>query len=484
MIKKLFIILILLIAFPYLSSSIPTMKEIVNVLASDDMEGRKAGSVGIEKAAKFIEELYTEIGIKPIDDSYRQSFDFISETNFSSESSVAFNVIIPKPGVPLDKIKPRVKTWEPRTDWQIFSYGGSGKLESEVVFVGYGISSPENKYDDYEGIDVNGKAVIILTETPKGNEDKFSKFNSYYYKTQNAVSKGAKAILFVKVQGDSANVFETVEYIDFGPKSDIIVLQVNRTKIAEFFPKSQQLFPVEKEINLTLKPNSFALPNVTISMNINIEHKKAKTDNLIGIIKGNSDKYIVLAAHYDHLGYESAISKSKTKGIHNGADDNASGVAMMLELANKLKDSGLVHNLLIIAFSAEEKGLIGSKYFVENPLVPLDKISCVVNFDMVGKLKDKKLNMYYTLNSPFDNSVNNIPDTKFKVEHTNFVKDMSDHAPFENKGIAVCHFFTGIHNDYHTTRDDPETLNYSGMDEISIYAESLIKLLDTSNFKK
>ena len=203
--------------------------------------------------------------------------------------------------------------------------------------------------------------------------------------------------------------------------------------------------------------------------------------NVIGYINNDAKNTIVIGAHYDHLGYggDGSLFRDSIKAIHNGADDNASGTAIMLDLARKLNNTNTNNNYLFIAFSGEEMGLLGSNYFVKNPTINTKAVSYMINMDMVGRLKkDSALAVYGTGTSPIFKQVLKAHNTKFKLIENESGVGPSDHTSFYLADIPVLHFFTGQHEDYHKPGDDADKLNYQGMETISEYIFDIISDLD------
>jgi len=203
--------------------------------------------------------------------------------------------------------------------------------------------------------------------------------------------------------------------------------------------------------------------------------------NVLGFINNNASKTIVIGAHYDHLGYggDGSLHRSEEKAIHNGADDNASGVAVMMNLASKLKETNTNNNYLFMAFSGEEMGLLGSNYFVKNATIPTESINYMFNMDMVGRLKaDSTLAVYGVGTSPYFKQVINSSNNGFKIIENESGVGPSDHTSFYLTDIPVLHFFTGQHEDYHKPGDDSEKLNYEGMNLISDFIFDIISDLD------
>lgn len=203
--------------------------------------------------------------------------------------------------------------------------------------------------------------------------------------------------------------------------------------------------------------------------------------NVLGFINNNAEQTIIIGAHYDHLGFgsEGSLYRGKEKAIHNGADDNASGVAVMLDLISKLKNANKSNNYLFMAFSGEEMGLLGSNYFVKNPTIDIKKANYMINMDMVGRLKaDSTLAVYGVGTSPRFKQSLMANNTRFKLIEKESGVGPSDHTSFYLSDIPVLHFFTGQHEDYHKPGDDSDKLNYEGMEAISNYIFDVISDLD------
>ncbi|MFK7781545.1 M28 family peptidase [Psychroserpens sp.] len=203
--------------------------------------------------------------------------------------------------------------------------------------------------------------------------------------------------------------------------------------------------------------------------------------NVIGFLDNKAENTIIIGAHYDHLGYgaEGSLFRGESQEIHNGADDNASGVAVLLSLAMKLKEKNTGNNYLFMAFSGEEMGLLGSNYFTKNATIDLTKANYMLNMDMVGRLKqDSTLAVYGVGTSPILKQVVKANNSKFKIIENESGVGPSDHTSFYNSDIPVLHFFTGQHEDYHKPGDDTEKLNYEGMETISTYIFDIISDLD------
>tara|TARA_R110001599_G_scaffold61_4_gene237 strand:- start:920 stop:2140 length:1221 start_codon:yes stop_codon:yes gene_type:complete len=211
--------------------------------------------------------------------------------------------------------------------------------------------------------------------------------------------------------------------------------------------------------------------------------------NVVAFIDNKAKNTVIIGAHFDHLGYggDGSLYRDSIKAIHNGADDNASGVAVMLNLASNLKNTNTSNNYLFIAFSGEEMGLLGSNYFVKNPTIDTKAVSYMINMDMVGRLKDSALAVYGTGTSPVFNEILKSHNNGFRLIQKESGVGPSDHTSFYLADMPVLHFFTGQHEDYHKPSDDTETLNYEGMASISNYIYTIISDLNDNGklvFKK
>jgi Zn-dependent M28 family amino/carboxypeptidase len=245
-----------------------------------------------------------------------------------------------------------------------------------------------------------------------------------------------------------------------------------------------------QELNLLPKGSADYLQPFTFKPKTN-PHDEVKFDvngdgtitgnNVIGFVDNKAENTVIIGAHFDHLGFggEGSLYRDSIKAIHNGADDNASGIAILLNLAAKLKGKNTKNNYLFIAFSGEEMGLLGSNYFVKNATIDLKKVSYMINMDMVGRLKkDSALAVYGTGTSPIFKQVLKSHNNNFKLIQQESGVGPSDHTSFYLADIPVLHFFTGQHEDYHKPGDDSEKLNYEGMHLISDYIFNIISDLD------
>ena len=299
----------------------------------------------------------------------------------------------------------------------------------------------------------------------------------------------AKFILFISIVSCNNNIsyenriFDDINYLadnklegrQTGSKGEQIAADyiADRFKVLKIDAKGTDSYFQDFSFNKSSNPHE----QVTFEDTDNENQIFSK--NVIGFIDNGAKNTVVIGAHYDHLGYGGQGSLYVGKEIHNGADDNASGTALMLDLANQLKFENFNNNYLFIGFSGEEMGLLGSNYFVKNPTIDLSSINYMINLDMVGRLKeDKSLAIYGVGTSPiFKQTINSNNDSFNIIENESGVGP-SDHTSFYINDIPVLHFFTGQHADYHKPSDDSDKINYEGVKEISDYIFSLISDLN------
>ncbi len=470
-----------------LSPVAESLKASVETLTSEDFQGRLTGEPGNYKAADFIENFFKSKGLQPLNGSYRNEFSYNAGVRLNPDNNVSFQTLIEKVGLPKEMWTKAVKKWNVNEDWFPVKFSENGTVTGELVFAGFGITAKEINYDDYDGIDVKGKVVIVLSDSTDGiaKESRFANYGELKYKATNAKDHGAVGIIFVKMLSDSANTFYPLKGEANIGNGGIAAIQANRTKIATFFPRNQALYTTELEIIKTKKTKSFAIPNTKVTINVNLGLSVIQVPNVVGIVKGTdavlSDEYIVLGAHFDHLGY--GPEKSKYKGkfpkLHPGADDNASGVSVLLETATRIAKNPLKRTVVFVAFNAEEEGVLGSMNFLKSNAIPASKISAMVNLDMVGRMKDNKVFVFGVGTS---SKFTNIVDETAKTDTVTVVKveegySPSDHSSFYTQKIPVLFLFTGVHLDYHTPADEADKLNYSGMEKVSRYVESIMKIL-------
>jgi hypothetical protein len=463
-------------AEPPASDSNP--RDTLPYLASDALEGRGPGLPGLDMAADFIASEFAADGLRPLPGQrdYFQRFDYSALLSLTPRTALAVG------SMPLQLEK----------DFTPLGLSATGAFSGPVVFAGYGISDPAHNYDDYAGIDVKGKIVLAMRYEPVDAEGHsrladdpagWSDGALLITKARTAAAHGAIALILVTPADDGPDMLLPFASTFAGASSSPIpVIHVHQAIVREIFPDFGK---TRVTIDAACKPRSLVLPGVTISGVVDAEHKTYHLRNVMACLPGvgpQADQYVVTGAHYDHLGRGRLGHQLGPPGsIYPGADDNASGTATILELASRYAHSSpRPRTIVFICFSAEEEGLIGSEYFVNHPPIPLDKIIAMVNFDMVGRLRDHLLYM---------GGQGTAADLEEIVSVAKSASDLtlksigrgglgpSDHMSFAQKRIPVLFFFSGIHSDYHRPTDTYDKINYDGIDDVAGFAVNVIDAL-------
>ena len=360
------------------------------------MKGRLTGSPELEKAAAYLAAQFKALGIAPADGkSYYQRFQVTTRAKLGKANALAYSLNGDK----------RIPSALGR-DFQPYNFSGTGKGSGPVVFAGYGITAPEYDYDDYAGLDVKGKTVLVLRHEPQEFDEK-SRFAGRLYTTHalmqnkavNARFHGARAVLFVSDASNHPADADPLEKFSqhVAPNSpDVPFVQI-RAELADQWLSAagQNLKQWIESVDKDLKPRSFELPKLSVDLEAQVERQQRQVPNVCAYLRGTSDEYIILGAHFDHLGLgeQSSMAPSQAgKAVHPGADDNASGAAGLLELAAYFAGQPKPRRgLLFLAFAGEELGLLGSNYYVNHPLLPLDHAAAMINMDMIGRIKDRRV---------------------------------------------------------------------------------------------
>jgi len=424
--------------------AVKRLKIDISILASDHMEGREPGTAGEIKARDYLSKRMKEIGLRPkATDGFIQAFSY-------------FERVKQKP----NKTTLRLNDKRLKLNHQFYPIilsANASIVDVPVLSAGYGIHKPSGGYSDYENLDLdlNGYIALIDIATPQ----------NLGFEAPDLLSRGIEAL-------DRG----AVGLLLYSSKKGLKLPSSSYTRIHSLgipvvFLKSSAFkdVPVGFVENASLTVNQYEVPT--------------QAHNVIGYLDNEAENTVVITGHYDHLGYGGEGSKYKgPRKIHNGADDNASGTAAVLELAyflqnNKLKEK---NNYLFIAFSAEEKGLLGSQYFVAHPSLALSQINFVVNMDMVGRMEE---GMPLTIegigsSKSWKPAIQELACEAFPFTLKNREDGPSDHAAFYYAGIPSLHLWTGKHNDYHKPSDDVEKINFEAESQIISFIESFILLMD------
>jgi aminopeptidase YwaD len=487
--KKIAFILLVFIAFSFTKGRIKSpevtvdeLKKHVSYLASDELKGRQTGTEGDSLAAEYIRADLKGNGLTPL---FGQGFQRYRVTD---------KIILG----PSNSLIIAGTAFKPEVDFVPYAFSENNSFNAEVVFAGYGFAINEDslKWNDYLDTDVKGKIVMVLRADPEIEKttSPYIKYSRDRDKVLQAKDMGAIAVLLVSGQlFDPEDKFEPLAK---GQQSvGIPAIRISR-KIANMILESGKVTveELEKKLNDLRKPVSFST-KVSASGHSDVIQTTVPTRNVVMVLPGSDpilkNEYVIIGAHFDHLGMGGVGSGSRvpdTVAVHYGADDNASGVGMMLELAEKLAAHPESHrrSIVVAAFSGEEIGTFGSKKFVENPDFDLKKVDAMVNLDMVGRLTDStKLQIGGVGTAePFRKIIYESCDTtKLKLALSDEGYGPSDHAIFYGKDVPVLFLSSGAHLDYHTPADTWNKINYDGMVKIADVAYRIISNLANSDSK-
>ena len=458
----------------------------IRFLASDDLQGRANGSEGLQKAGDYIAQQFKSAGLRPggKDGGWFQPFELVAgleigegnEVVIQSRGARAVQLTLGSSFMPLS-VTPNDSTTAPSEDLR--------KLP--LVFAGYGISSTPLGYDDYADLDVSGKAVLIFSHEPQEN-DRDSRFNgtrpiretTLYAKAMAARTRGARVLIVVS---DPAHQTDPVDYGQFKIEQDsedhsIPVLRVSRTGMAPLL-RQWGLDNIAAQIDRDLRPRSRALADTTLDYMEHLSKKRRIVRNVVGVLTGSDSlkepQAIVVGAHYDHVGLGGRFSAApdRTGEIHNGADDNASGTASVIEIARAAAAdrARFPRSLVFVTFAGEERGLLGSAFYANNPVIPIGDTVAMLNLDMVGRANGKVnvsgLDMAPSLERDMDAAGKGVG---IDVRHEGPGAGRSDDSSFLDRRIPAINFFTGFHNDYHRPTDDWDKIDAAGTARVATLA--------------
>jgi hypothetical protein len=442
----------------------------VTYLASDELGGRASGSPELEKAADFIAAQFRELGLKPAGEreTYFQSFEITTGVEFGPSNALMID------GAALKR----------DTDFVPIAFTKAESLTgAPLVFVGYGITAPDLHWDDYAGVDVKGKVVVVFRHEPQETDPKSpfdgtnnTRHATFINKAINARQHQASGILFITDPVNHTKDPDVVGEATRGAEGDntgIAAMHVRQAPILAAFQKvGKDLAAIQREMDRDLKPQSFEAPNIRVNLTTDAVRVRKTVRNVLAALPGSDpllrDQWIVVGAHYDHLGRgdNHSLAPSLIGQIHHGADDNASGSAGVLEFATAASRNpkAFKRSLLFMTFAGEELGLLGSGNFVNHPLVPLEKITAMLNFDMIGRVKDGRLFMGGVgTAAPFKGWLEEANQSiGLKLDYSESGDASSDHASFAGKHVPVLFFFSGLHGDYHKPSDTADKINANG----------------------
>ncbi|MGE5400141.1 MAG: M28 family peptidase [Ignavibacteriales bacterium] len=451
----------------------------ISFLASDSLMGRRTPGPWLDSAAAYISGEFNSCGLKCANGSYFQKVNLGIITLGTGNQLVIYK----NGGQNSYKIK---------TEFTPFEMTANNEVTAPVVFAGYGITAPEYNYDDYKGVDVKDKIVFVMRHEP-GEEDSSSVFqgtkptvySQVREKVKNAINHGSRGIIIAQDPLNHTSLSprgfpwpslsETIPQ-DALPVSligdetgKIPVVQAGKEIINELFGSVANLKELQRTIDAKTSPHSFALPEVRTFLKTNTVVTETPAYNVIGIIEGSDpilkNEAVVIGAHYDHVGYVKD-HKPGTDFIFNGADDNASGTGGLLVLAKALGalEQKPKRTIILIAFAGEELGLLGSSFYVNNPVIPIERTVAMLNMDMIGRNNPDSLYIIASSRSPELARINQEENENigFKLAYNQEQHSGgSDQASFLNKGVPSIFYNTGMEADYHKVSDEVSRIDFT-----------------------
>ena len=462
----------------------------IKFLASDDMKGRGNGTPELERAAEYVAAQFKKAGLRPggRNDSYFQPFELIAGLTVGRENSLT----IQSGG--------RAAAFSLGTSYYPLAapanenpaVASTTLIEVPLVFAGYGLVAPNVGYDDYEKIDVSGKAVLIFSHEPQ-ERDANSRLNGTRPMPQTTVqgkaaaarAKGARALIVVS---DPVHETDEANYKLFGldPDAETVSIPVLRVRRDEMRPllDAWKLEAVAKQIDADLVPRSRVLDGATVDYVEHLARNRRTVRNVVAVLPGSdpakAGEAVVLGAHYDHVGIGGRLSVSpeRTGEIHNGADDNASGTAAIIEIARSAagERARFPRTLVFVAFAGEERGLLGSAHYATDPAVPIANTVAMLNLDMVGRARGgvdvSGLEVSPSMEEDLRAAVRAVGND-LEIRRQGPGAGRSDDSSFIDRRIPAINFFTGFHNDYHRPGDDWDKIDAAGTRRVATLAFEL-----------
>jgi hypothetical protein len=444
----------------------------VKTLASDEFGGRGPGQPGIEMAAEYIAKHFESAGLKPagVDGGWYQPFTI--------DSGFAIGRDLVEADASLE-VAGAERSFALNKDWVSMPYSAPDTVEGPLAFAGFGIEAKDFMYDDFAGFDAKGKVLLIFRYEPRA-EDPEAKFGGeqpsehalFARKAEIAREKGALALIIVnpperKDQSDDA----LMPYDYWRSQRDYRIPMVQMTQAAASALLAKANMPPLRELQHSIEKERKPLSKdmgMTVKLNPGLKKRVIETRNVLGLLPGSErpHEYLVIGAHYDHLGTRPrGTGTDTTPVVYNGADDNASGTSGILELARVLASGQRPkRSILFIAFTAEEMGLLGSRHYVDHPLIPLEQTVAMINLDMIGRFVPERFMIYGV---PTAKEFADITERAAKQADVPYVVAQalpgnSDHASFQRHKIPVIFPFTNVHAQYHQPEDDWELISGEG----------------------
>ena len=447
----------------------------ISFLASDRLKGRYPGTAGDEMLTGYIATQLKQAGLILYEKEGLQPFDLVTDIKPGPDNALSFGDTELEAG----------------SDFLPFPFSADASARGEVIFAGYGFQIDRDtlRWNDYGPVDVTGQLVMLLRGAPGGGNasSPYINYSKDRGKALLAADQGAAGVILVS--GPSCDPEDAL--VDLEGKEhpvSIPVIHMRRDAADRFLAAAGagSVGGLESRIASLRQPVSFATGK-TIRMTADLEPNVVETANVIATLKGADpglrSEFVLLGAHHDHLGMGGPGTSSRqpdTLAVHNGADDNASGVTAVLEISEYLVAESPSRSMMFITFGAEEMGLVGSKYFTEHPPVDFSRVQAMINLDMMGRLnEDRQLQVGGIGTSPVFrpllDSLNR--EYGFSLKYSSEGYGPSDHASFYAENVPVLFISTGAHTDYHTPADDPEGINVEGTREVTLFVAEIAKAL-------
>lgn len=432
----------------------------VKYLSSPELKGRGTGSPELEKAAQYVAKQFQAIGLAaPNGNGYLQPFPVTTSARLGKANKLRHEV------------NGKRETAQSGKQFVPFNFSAAGRFSGQVVFAGYGITAKEYNYDDYEGIDVKDKFVVLLRHEPQEFDEKsvfsgkvYTEHSQFFSKAVNAKLHGARGVILLNDSHNHSGDSDELEPFaaNAGPSNAGIPFIHAKTAVVEpwMAAAGKDLKEIQAAIDKDLKPRPFAFPDaVSVELSVDVRRDQKTVHNVVGYLAGETGEHIVIGAHYDHLGlgHQFSMAPSQAGTVHPGADDNASGTAAVIELARYFASQPKPRRgIVFLAFAAEELGLLGSSYYVNHPEVPLKNAVAMINMDMIGRMRDRKIYLGgLGTGDYFEEMITAMKkETGLQVEMADKTGyGSSDHTSFTAKQVPVLFFFSGLHGDYHKPSD-------------------------------
>lgn len=453
--------------------TVDDLRENIEYLADDSLKGRKPGKEGGLLAAQFIRNKFENAGLELMFDNGFQKFGLLTSAELGEGNTLSIND----------------KSFEAEKDFLPYAFSANTSVEASVVFAGFGLQVDKDtlQWNDFEGVDVTGKWILALQGDPDldNAQSPFLEFSSERAKALTASDNNAAGLILVAGTKFSENDELSSLFFDKNSRRySFPILQVTREVANEILAKSGETIETLETKILENNKSVNLQVDTKVAVKINVLQKETETQNVVAIVRGTDEKlkheYVVVGGHYDHLGMGGPGSGSRavdTIAVHNGADDNASGTAAVIELAEKVVSEKInKRSVIFVAFGAEEMGLVGSKAFTANPPVGTEKMVAMFNLDMIGRLDSTSngLSIGGVKTSKETEDILNEFNTEFKLAMSPEGIGPSDHASFYLQDIPVFFISTGAHADYHTPIDDVEFINFEGVKKVTDYTYALL----------